>query len=158
MSEYLSGLAPELTGGRQKNFGENFERFRESIKKDCQRSAPDNPSRQEVLGDGMTMKIVSINNNPSACDGDSCIRPDVTDLNAIVANIDEAEGRNDALRAYIYALRDLQVAYNESSYADGGSREDKDKAIDKAQAAVNKAFDWLIFCEFSLNRCHPRAA
>jgi hypothetical protein len=100
----------------------------------------------------MTMKIVSINNNPSACDGDCCIRPDVKNLDAIVANIDTAEGRNDALRAYVYALRDLQVAYDATGFADGGSPEDKKKAIDMAKAAVNKAFDRLIFCEFSLNR------
>ena len=76
----------------------------------------DNPSRQEVLGDGMTMKIVSINNNPSACE-DGGIRRDVTSLDAIVNNIDTCEGRNAALKAYVYALRDLQVAHNESPMA-----------------------------------------
>jgi len=37
----------------------------------------------------------------------------MTDLNKILDSIHEAEGRNDALRAYIYALRDLQRAHDQ---------------------------------------------
>ena len=88
------------------------------------------------------MKIVSINRAPTVCDVDGHIKSDVTSLDAIVANIDTARGRNDALRAYIYALRDLQVANNNFPYS----------AADQAQAAVAKAFDALIVAEFSLNR------
>ena len=66
-----------------------------------------------------------------------------TDLTEIVGLLDEAEGRNDALRAYIFALRDLQWLHNE----DG-----TDAEIDAAQRAVNVAFDALIVAEFSLNR------
>jgi hypothetical protein len=40
------------------------------------------------------------------------IRIDETDLNRILDKIDGTEGRNDALRDYIYALRDLQWAHN----------------------------------------------
>ena len=45
------------------------------------------------------MKIVSINRAPTVCDVDGHIKSDVTSLDAIVANIDTARGRNDALRA-----------------------------------------------------------
>ena len=54
--------------------------------------------------------IVSINNAPAVIDQDLVMRADVTDLNQIIANIDDCNGRNDALRAYIYALRDLARA------------------------------------------------
>jgi hypothetical protein len=97
------------------------------------------------------MKIVSIN---PVCDADGDIRPDVTSLDAIVNHID-GEDRNNALRAYIYALRDLQVVDNSYDYrtADTALAE-----IDKAHAAVAKAFDALIVAEFSLNRPWPPAA
>jgi hypothetical protein len=86
----------------------------------------------------MTMKIVSINNNPSACEDGGCIRRDVTSLDAIVNNIDTCEGRNAALKAYVYALRDLQVAHNDSAHGDA-SLDD----IDKAEAAVaNGSTGW----------------
>jgi hypothetical protein len=103
------------------------------------------------------MKIVSIN---PVCDAGGHIKPDVTSLDAIVNNIDTAmgravRGRNDALRAYIYALRDLQVADNNFhfSIADTALAQ-----IDQAQAAVAKAFDALIAAEFALNRPWPPAA
>jgi len=101
-----------------------------------------------------TMKIVRINKNPSACDEDGGLRPGVKSFDAIINNIDTAEGRTAALKAYIYALRDLQVAYNNDAagYDEAGSQEDRDKAIDVAQAAVREAFDRLVFCEYSLNR------
>jgi hypothetical protein len=92
------------------------------------------------------MKIVNINDAPTVRNDDGGIRHDVTDLGKIIDNIDEAEGRNDALRAYIYALRDLQRAHNESCF------ETNDADIDRAKAAVNSAFDRLIAAEFSLNR------
>jgi hypothetical protein len=91
------------------------------------------------------MKIVSINAAPSVCDRDCCIRRDVTDLNKILDNIDTAEGRNDALRAYIYALRDLQHAHNEFAFEGDGDD------IDKAQAAVAKAFYRLVSAQFALD-------
>jgi len=91
------------------------------------------------------MKVVSINSTPTVCDADGGIRHDVTDLGKIIDNIDECCGRNDALRAYIYALRDLQWANNQFAY-------DDETAIDRAQAAVREAFDRLIVAEFSLNR------
>jgi len=92
------------------------------------------------------LKIVCINNAPTVCDRDGGIRGDVTDLSQILNNIDTAEGRNDALRAYIYTLRDLQRAHNESAFEGDGA------GIDQAQSAVAKAFDRLIVAEFSLNR------
>lgn len=95
------------------------------------------------------MNIVNINAAPTVCDADGGIRPDVTDINKILDIIDRAEGRNDAIRAYIYALRDLQHAHNESSYADTVDAYGK---IDRAQAAVAAAFDRLIVAEFSVNR------
>jgi hypothetical protein len=85
------------------------------------------------------MKIVSINSTPTVADDDGAIRGDVTDIGKILNNVDEANGRNDALRAYIYALRDLQRAHDRAA----------------AKAAVAKAFDRLIVAEFSLNRSAP---
>jgi hypothetical protein len=92
------------------------------------------------------MKIVRINNVPRVCDEDGTIRGDVTDLNKILHNIDPCNGCNDALRAYIYALRDLQRAHCELAY--DGTLDD----IDRAEAAVAVAFDRLVVAEFSLNR------
>ena len=94
----------------------------------------------------MKLKIVSINNAPTVCDDDGSIRGDVTDIGQILNNIDPAEGRNDALRAYIYTLRDLQRAHNEYAFEGDGA------AVDQAQSNVAKAFDRLIVAEFSLNR------
>jgi hypothetical protein len=92
------------------------------------------------------VKIVSINNAPTIRDADNIIRTEITDLSKIVDNIDEAGGRNDALRRYIYALRDLQHAHDVAAY------EENDAEIRVAQALVAKAFDRLIVAEFSLNR------
>ena len=66
------------------------------------------------------MKIVSINNSPTVRNDDGGIRHDVTDLGKIIDNVDECNGRNDCLRAYVYALRDLQRAHDE--FAFGGRR------------------------------------
>jgi hypothetical protein len=93
------------------------------------------------------MKIVSINTAPTVCEDYGGIRGDVTDIGKIIDNIDQAEGRNDALRAYIYALRDLQRAHDRYAIAEGDLA-----AIDHAQAEVAKAFDRLIVAEFLLNR------
>jgi hypothetical protein len=95
------------------------------------------------------VKIVSINNAPTIRDADNIIGTEITDLSKIVDNIDEAGGRNEALRRYIYALRDLQHAH------DVGVYEENDAAIDAAHALVAKAFDRLIVAEFSLNRSQP---
>jgi hypothetical protein len=92
------------------------------------------------------MKIVSINTAPTVLDDDGSIRGDATDLNKILDNVDQAEDRNDAPRAYIYALRDLQRAHDR--YAIFGEF----AAIDPARTAVAKAFDRLVVAEFSLNR------
>jgi hypothetical protein len=77
------------------------------------------------------------------------IRVDETDLNRILDQIDTAEGRNDALRDYIHALRDLQWAHN--WYAtDGGDSADSE--VEGAQAAVNEAFDRLILAQRTLSK------
>ena len=91
------------------------------------------------------LKIVTIKNSPTVCDEDGAIRGDVTDIGKILDNIDQAYGRNDALRIYIYALRDLQRANDR--YVIYG-----EDAVDTAQTAVAKAFDRLIVAEFYLNR------
>jgi hypothetical protein len=93
------------------------------------------------------MKIVAINDAPAVSNEDGYIRGDVTDLNKILDCIDTCEGRNDALRAYIYTLRDLQRAHEQ--YAGDGSATRDD--VDKAQAAVERAFKHLIVCQFALN-------
>ena len=93
------------------------------------------------------MKIVSINDAPGVCNNDGTIRGDVTDIGRIIDNIDHGCGRNAALRAYIYALRDLQRAHDKSAIEAGCNSE-----IGNAQAAVNEAFDRLIVAEFSVNR------
>jgi hypothetical protein len=93
------------------------------------------------------MNIISINASPTVCDDAGNIRGDVTDIGKILDNVDQAEGRNDALRAYIYALRDLQRA-NDRYACFGGDG----TAIDQAQTAVCEAFDRLIVAEFLLNR------
>jgi len=97
------------------------------------------------------MKVVSINAAPSVVDQDGSIRDNVTDLNKILDSIDACNGRNDALRAYVYALRDLQRANDQFAFDGDGD------AIDQAQIAVANAFDRLIVAEFSLNRQEPAA-
>jgi hypothetical protein len=93
-----------------------------------------------------SVKIVSTNESPTHQDGDGCIRAELTDIGKIIDRIDEAEGRNDALKAYIYALRDLQRA-NELSCFDCNDAE-----IERAQVNVAREFDRLIVAEFKLNR------
>jgi hypothetical protein len=97
------------------------------------------------------MKVVNINTAPTICNDDGCIRHDVTSLDAIINHIDEAGGRNDALRAYIFSLRDLQRANDE--YAIDG---DDGAAIEKAEAVVAEAFDRLTAAEFALSGRKPR--
>lgn len=112
-----------------------------------------NSGSTNIHRQGNEMKIVSINRAPTVCNADGAIGPTVTSLDAIVANIDTCNGRNDALRAYIFALRDLQVANNEFGYADvDRTTEEKHAAIARAKAAVAKAFDRLILAELALNR------
>jgi hypothetical protein len=93
------------------------------------------------------MKFVSINESPTHEDGDGCIRAELTDIGKIIDRIDDDEGRNDALKAYIYALRDLQRA-NDRCAGVGCD----DAEIDQAQAKVAREFDRLIAAEFMLNR------
>src|SRR5262245_8027235 len=90
------------------------------------------------------MKVVSINNAPAIRDTDGVLRYELTDLSTIIGNIDCAEGRNDALRAFIYALRDLQHAHDLSAY------EENDAMIDAARAVVAKTFDQLIVAQLRL--------
>ena len=91
-------------------------------------------------------KIVNINNSPAVIDEDFVMRADVIDLNQIIANIDDCNGRNDALRAYIYALRDLARAVGLTQYPDGPTRAE----LVAAQATVAAAFHRLIYAELSL--------
>ena len=93
------------------------------------------------------MKIVSINESPAHEDDDGCIRAELTDIGKIIDRIDDVEGRNDALKAYIYALRDLQRANDR--YASVGC---DGAEVDQAQAKVAREFDRLIAAEFRLNR------
>jgi hypothetical protein len=70
-----------------------------------------------------------------------------TDLNLIIDNIDGVCGRNDALREYIYALRDLQRAHNEGAY------EHVPTAVYvEAEARVVAAFEWLALRQRELFR------
>jgi hypothetical protein len=90
----------------------------------------------------------------SPVDEDGTILADVTDLTAIVDHIDTTEGRNDALRAYIYALRDLQrahVAY--SVYGEATEAE-----LYRANTNVVEAFERLIDAQFSLSDELPTCA
>ena len=73
------------------------------------------------------------------------LRSDAISFDVIVDNIDAANDRNVALRDYVYALRDLQIAHNDSSYFDNEAR------IDEAQTQVRKAFAYLVQAEQSLN-------
>jgi hypothetical protein len=93
------------------------------------------------------MKIASINESPTLEDEDGCIRTELKDIGKIIDRIDESEGRNDALKAYIYALRDLQRANDRFAgpRCDGAD-------VDQAQAKVAREFDRLIVAEFMLNR------
>ena len=57
-----------------------------------------------------------------------------------------AAARNDALRQYVYALRDLE---RENCIS---MEEENEDAIDTAQAAVTRAFDDLIEAQQRLDR------
>jgi hypothetical protein len=92
------------------------------------------------------MHIVHINDAPSVRDQDGILRRQCTDLHKIVAAIDPADGRNDALVHYIFALRDLQHAH------ETGCLEEDDAAIEAAEAAVTQASDELVAAQ---NRLLP---
>ena len=80
-------------------------------------------------------------------DEDGTLLADVTDLNAIVDHIDPCNGRNAALRAYIYALRDLQRAHvAHSVYGEATEAE-----LYRANTNVVEAFQRLIDAQFSLS-------
>src|SRR5262245_22664468 len=80
----------------------------------------------------------------------SGIRADCTDLNAILDNIDSVSGRNKALREYIYALRDLQHAYNRSGFAGEHGVGGSEKDCRNAEGAVRLAFDRLTIAQLLL--------
>lgn len=93
---------------------------------------------------------MKINESSTLEDADGCIRAELTDIGKIIDRIDKSEGRNDALKAYIYALRDLQRANDRFAIVAGtdcGAAE-----VDHAQAKVAREFDRLIAAEFRLNR------
>jgi hypothetical protein len=97
------------------------------------------------------MRIINISDAPSVCDEDGNIRRDITDLNRILNRIDDADGRNDCLREYILALRDLQRAHELSMFEDLSPQEEREADIDKAQVAVDLAFDDLIAAQSRLS-------
>jgi hypothetical protein len=73
---------------------------------------------------------------------------DETDLNKILDKIDDSHGRNDALRDYIYALRDLAWANNLAAFT---YCKVVDEEIDGASRAVHDAFDHLIRAQRTLS-------
>jgi hypothetical protein len=91
------------------------------------------------------MKIVSISGAPKIRDPDGIMRGDVTDLNKIVAGIDQAEGRNDALVAYIYALRDLQRANDICAILEW-----EPAAVDRAEERVRATLHELVMAQLAL--------
>jgi hypothetical protein len=93
------------------------------------------------------MKIISINESPTLEDDDGAIRADLKDIGKIISRIDSCEGRNDALIAYVYALRDLQRAHDLNCVCSA----DCSPEIEKAQAKVEREFDRLIIAQFTLN-------
>jgi hypothetical protein len=97
------------------------------------------------------MRIISISNAPNVCNEDGVIRRDVTDLNRILDRIDPVEGRNDCIREYIYALRDLQRAHELSGFCDLSPQEKREADIDKAQIAVDLAFTDLMIAQERLS-------
>jgi hypothetical protein len=88
----------------------------------------------------------NFDNDSEVCDEYHFIKRTLTDLQKIVDNIDDTEGRNDALRAYIYALRDLQNAHTLNAY------EENNAGIDAAHRRVVETFDELIAAQSRLNR------
>jgi hypothetical protein len=101
------------------------------------------PERRAKQPKEESMKI----DESSTLDADGCIRADLKDIGKIIDRIDKSEGRNDALKAYVYALRDLQRA-NDRFAGPGGDLAE----VDQAQAKVAREFDRLIAAEFMLNR------
>jgi hypothetical protein len=95
-----------------------------------------------------TMKIVSISDALQFRDDDGIMRCDVTDLNKIVAGIDRAKGRNDALVAYVYALRDLQRAND--LYAILDNSPSAASAIDRAEERVRATLSELVMAQLAL--------
>jgi hypothetical protein len=110
------------------------------------------------------MKIVHINKAPAISDAD--IHRIVTQIGAIGGrnsrNNDVLRARNDALRAYVFALRDRQRAdaqYDIIGADESLTADDYNRALSavqddivKAQDAVERTFEHLIICQFALNR------
>jgi len=82
---------------------------------------------------------------PDVNDDDGNLRPDITDLNAIVGRLDETCGRNDALVAYIFALRDQQRTIELYATVENNKEE-----VEAAEANVRAAFSRLISCQCGL--------
>jgi hypothetical protein len=80
------------------------------------------------------------------CDELGDIKADETSLDLIVANIDDAGGRNDALRKYIFALRDWQCTCNRGCYEIV-----TDAETNSVKQALIDAFDRLTDAEITLN-------
>jgi hypothetical protein len=74
------------------------------------------------------------------------IGADCTDLNTIVNWIDNCEGRNAALKKYIYALRDVSRAHSLSLQGEA-----TDGEVDAAEARATVAFNKLITCQHRLD-------
>ena len=80
-------------------------------------------------------------------DDDRCIRADATDLNAIIDNIDAAEGRNDALRGYIPRCATCNMRTTRPDLPMSSIRR-----IQPAQDAIERAFCRLMLAQFALNQ------
>ena len=100
----------------------------------------------DIAGRKIDSQIIIDIRDPEVCDEHHFIKRTLTDLQKIVDNIDDTEGRNDALRAYIYALRDLQNAHTLGAY------EENDAELYAAHRRVVETFDELIAAQSRLNR------
>jgi hypothetical protein len=104
------------------------------------------------------IKIIAINDAPTVSDAE--LNKIVTRITGGAEGRDVVRARNNALRAYIFALRDLERAQRDIINADESlTRDDYFKArnamqvvIDEAIDAVERAFERLIVCQFALNR------
>src|SRR5262245_2936666 len=98
----------------------------------------------------MTTPTINACEPKPGCDEHGDIKADETGLDLIIANIDDAGGRNDALRAYIFALRDWQCICNRGAYEPVTEAESA-----AAKRVLDDTFDRLIAAEFLLNRWWP---
>jgi hypothetical protein len=106
------------------------------------------------------MKIIAINDAPTVSDAE--LNKIVTRITGGAEGRDVVRARNNALRAYIFALRDLERAGAQRDIINADeslTRDDYFKArnamqvvIDEAIDAVERAFEHLVVCQFALNR------